>query len=48
MTVAVTPAKVRTMDMKFEIAVIPVSDMERAKQFYAGLGWRFDAEFSSG
>ena len=48
MTVAINPAKVRTMDMKFEIAVIPVSDVERAKQFYAGLGWRFDAEFSSG
>jgi catechol 2,3-dioxygenase-like lactoylglutathione lyase family enzyme len=36
------------MDMKFEIAVIPVSEVERAKQFYANLGWRFDAEFTSG
>lgn len=48
MTLAINPAKVRTMDMKFEIAVIPVSDAKRAKEFYAGLGWRFDAEFSSG
>jgi len=48
MTVAVNPAKVRLADMKFEIAVIPVSDVARAKEFYAGLGWRFDAEFSSG
>jgi catechol 2,3-dioxygenase-like lactoylglutathione lyase family enzyme len=48
MTVAVSPAKVRTTDMKFELAVIPVSDVERAKQFYANLGWRFDAEFTNG
>ena len=34
--------------MKFEIAVIPVSDVARAKQFYAGLGWRFDADFTNG
>jgi catechol 2,3-dioxygenase-like lactoylglutathione lyase family enzyme len=34
--------------MKFEIAVIPVSDVGRAKEFYAGLGWRFDAEFANG
>ena len=48
MTVAVNPAKVRTIDMKFEIAVIPVSDVARAKEFYANLGWRFDAEFTNG
>jgi catechol 2,3-dioxygenase-like lactoylglutathione lyase family enzyme len=35
------------MDMKFEIAVIPVADVERAKAFYAKLGWRLDADFSS-
>jgi catechol 2,3-dioxygenase-like lactoylglutathione lyase family enzyme len=39
------PAKI---DMKFEIVVIPVSDVERAKKFYEGLGWRLDAEFASG
>jgi catechol 2,3-dioxygenase-like lactoylglutathione lyase family enzyme len=34
--------------MKFEIVVIPVSDVERAKEFYARLGWRLDADFDSG
>ena len=38
MTVAVNPAKVRTMDMKLEIVVIPVSDVDRAKQFYGEPG----------
>jgi catechol 2,3-dioxygenase-like lactoylglutathione lyase family enzyme len=36
------------VDLKLEIVVIPVSDAERAKQFYAGLGWRLDADFASG
>jgi catechol 2,3-dioxygenase-like lactoylglutathione lyase family enzyme len=31
--------------MKFEAVVIPVSDVDRAKGFYSGLGWRFDADF---
>jgi len=35
-------------DMKFEIVVIPVSDVERAKQFYSKLGWRLDADFGNG
>jgi predicted enzyme related to lactoylglutathione lyase len=34
-----------TMDMKLEAFVIPVSDADRAKQFYANLGWRLDADF---
>jgi catechol 2,3-dioxygenase-like lactoylglutathione lyase family enzyme len=34
--------------MKFEIVVIPVSDVDRAKRFYAGLGWRLDADFAAG
>ena len=42
------PATKRAMDMKFEIVVIPVSDVDRAKQFYAGLGWRLDADFAAG
>src|SRR5262245_6193923 len=33
-------------DMKLEVVVIPVSDVERAKQFYAKLGWRLDADFA--
>ena len=36
------------MDMKFEIAVLPVSDVDRAKGFYASLGWRLDADFTTG
>jgi catechol 2,3-dioxygenase-like lactoylglutathione lyase family enzyme len=34
--------------MKFEIVVIPVSDVDRAKEFYGKLGWRLDADFASG
>jgi catechol 2,3-dioxygenase-like lactoylglutathione lyase family enzyme len=37
-----------TGDMKFEIVVIPVSDADRAKEFYTKLGWRLDADFDSG
>ena len=33
------------MDMKLEAVVIGVSDVDRAKQFYKGLGWREDADF---
>ncbi len=36
------------VDMKLEVIVIPVSDVDRAKKFYAGLGWREDADFASG
>lgn len=38
----------RGIDMKFEIVVIPVSDVDRAKNFYSTLGWRLDADFASG
>jgi catechol 2,3-dioxygenase-like lactoylglutathione lyase family enzyme len=38
--------KARTTDMKLEVVVIPVSDVDRAKEFYAGLGWRLDADFA--
>jgi len=34
------------MDMKFEAVVIPVSDVDRAKEFYTRIGWRLDADFS--
>lgn len=37
-----------TNALKLEVAVIPVSDVERAKRFYAGLGWRLDADFVRG
>ncbi|MFM0625574.1 VOC family protein [Paraburkholderia xenovorans] len=36
----------RTVDMKLEIVVIPVSDVDRAKQFYARLGWRLDVDIA--
>jgi catechol 2,3-dioxygenase-like lactoylglutathione lyase family enzyme len=34
------------VDMKFEVAVLPVADVDRAKAFYQGLGWRLDADIS--
>ena len=37
-----------TNDMKLEIVVIPVSDVDRAKEFYGRLGWRLDADYDSG
>jgi catechol 2,3-dioxygenase-like lactoylglutathione lyase family enzyme len=36
------------VDLKLEVIVIPVSDVDRAKQFYSRLGWRLDADFGSG
>jgi catechol 2,3-dioxygenase-like lactoylglutathione lyase family enzyme len=35
----------RTVDMRLEVVVIPVSDVDRAKRFYSDLGWRLDADF---
>jgi catechol 2,3-dioxygenase-like lactoylglutathione lyase family enzyme len=35
---------VATFDMKLEVGVIPVSDVDRAKEFYSRLGWRLDAD----
>lgn len=34
------------LDLKFEVVIIPVADADRSKAFYAGLGWRLDADFS--
>ena len=36
------------IDTKLEIVIIPVSDPDRAKEFYSKLGWRLDADFASG
>jgi len=36
------------MDYRLEVVVIPVSDVDRAKAFYQGLGWRLDADFTTG
>jgi catechol 2,3-dioxygenase-like lactoylglutathione lyase family enzyme len=38
-------ANVKTVDLKLEVVVIPVSDVDRAKEFYGSLGWRLDADF---
>jgi catechol 2,3-dioxygenase-like lactoylglutathione lyase family enzyme len=40
--------EVSKVDMKFEIVIIPVSDVDRAKEFYVGLGWRLDADYDDG
>src|SRR2546425_11254749 len=41
-------ASVARVDVKFELVVIPVSDVDRAKDFYGRLGWRLDADFAHG
>ena len=45
---ATTDARVGKVDMKLEVVAIPVSDVDRAKEFYGSLGWRLDADFSPG
>ena len=45
---ATSDARVAKVDMKLEVVVIPVSDVDRAKKFYGDLGWRLDADFSAG
>ncbi|MCP9231742.1 VOC family protein [Mesorhizobium sp. LMG 17147] len=40
--------KKQALDMKLEVVVIPVSDVDRAKSFYSGLGWRLDGDFVVG
>ncbi len=37
-----------SVDLKLEIIVIPVSDVDRAKKFYETIGWRLDADFADG
>src|ERR1043166_3534895 len=41
-------ATVERADMKLEIVVIPVSNVDRAKEFYGRLGWRLDADYDNG
>jgi catechol 2,3-dioxygenase-like lactoylglutathione lyase family enzyme len=38
-------ASAETVDVKFEVVVIPVVDVDRSKEFYIKLGWRVDADF---
>ena len=41
-------ATAAAVDLKLEVVVLPVSDVDRAKRFYQGLGWRLDADFTNG
>jgi len=36
--------EIGTIDMKLEVVTLPVSDVDRTKRFYQGLGWRLDAD----
>jgi catechol 2,3-dioxygenase-like lactoylglutathione lyase family enzyme len=40
------PSQALTLEMKLEIVVLPVSNVDRAKRFYGSLGWRLDADFA--
>src|SRR3954466_5858208 len=42
---SVSGAGAAKVDMKFEVIVIPVADVDRSKAFYMKLGWRLDADF---
>jgi catechol 2,3-dioxygenase-like lactoylglutathione lyase family enzyme len=46
-TSAVSP-EARPMNMKLEVVIIPVSDVDRAKRFYESLGWHLDADYVGG
>jgi catechol 2,3-dioxygenase-like lactoylglutathione lyase family enzyme len=46
--IATRPQVAHRIDMKLEVLVIPVSDVERAKDFYESLDWRIDADFVLG
>ena len=41
----VNPGEASTVEYKLEVVIVPVSDVDRAKRFYASLGWREDADF---
>jgi catechol 2,3-dioxygenase-like lactoylglutathione lyase family enzyme len=45
---ATPEASVGKVDLKLEVVTIPVSDVDRSKKFYEGLGWRLDADFTTG
>ena len=45
---AIETPRAQSVDMKLEVVVIPVSDVDRAKRFYGDLGWRLDADFVGG
>jgi catechol 2,3-dioxygenase-like lactoylglutathione lyase family enzyme len=41
----ISGASPERVEMKFEVVVIPVADVDRSKEFYTKLGWRLDADF---
>ena len=43
-----SPGASAQVDMKLEVVVLPVSDVERAREFYDRLGWRLDGDFRTG
>jgi catechol 2,3-dioxygenase-like lactoylglutathione lyase family enzyme len=45
---ATTDRRAGQVDLKLEVVTIPVSDIDLAKSFYEGLGWRLDADFKDG
>src|SRR6201995_998925 len=45
---ATSDSKIARVDTKLEVIVIPVSDVDRAKEFYGRLGWRLDADYDNG
>lgn len=45
---AIGTSQASRVDLKLEVVVLPVSDVERAKQFYMSMGWRLDADFAMG
>ncbi len=42
------PAGLSTIDMALEVVTVPVSDVDRAKEFYMSLGWRLDIDLDGG
>ncbi len=42
---AAAPAGTKAVPLLFEVTILPVTDVDRAKAFYVGLGWRLDADF---
>jgi catechol 2,3-dioxygenase-like lactoylglutathione lyase family enzyme len=46
-TPATQVTETQSLDMKLEVVVVPVADVDRAKRFYASIGWRLDADFAT-
>ena len=44
-TMSTSELNTQRIDLRLEVVILPVSDADRAKQFYASLGWREDADF---